>query len=80
MRRNRKLSAKLLLCRVVPRTRVGKELREAVAGYEMALFRTVVHQRIAYVEALIAGLGVTRFAPASLAAEEIRHLVAEIQP
>jgi len=46
----------------------------------MEIFQTEISQRIAYVEAMIAGLPVTAYAPGSEASQEIRSLCAELIP
>jgi len=76
--RNRKLKAKLLICRRIARTRVGREAREAVESYGMEVFKTEIGQRVAYVEAMTSGLSVLEYAPQSEAAAEILRLCEEI--
>jgi cellulose biosynthesis protein BcsQ len=46
--------------------------------YGMDVFQTEINQRIAYVEAMIAGLPVMAYAPGSEASQEIKSLCAEI--
>jgi chromosome partitioning protein len=77
-KRNRRLKGKLLICRKIPRTRVGREAREAMETYGMQVFETEICQRIAYVEAMISGLSVLNYAPHSEAAGEITRLCEEI--
>jgi chromosome partitioning protein len=77
-KRNRSLKGKLLICRKIARTRVGREAREAMETYRMEVFESEISQRIAYVEAMISGLSVLQFAPNSEAANEIRSLCEEI--
>ena len=74
----RNLSGRLLICRKIVGTRIGREVREALENYQMDIFQTEIHQRIAYVEALIAGMPVMAYAPQSEAAQEIRSLCAEL--
>lgn len=76
--RRRTLRGMLLICRKIPRTRIGREAREAMETYEMPVFRTEIYQRIAYVEAMISGRTVLDHAPRSEAADEIRNLCEEI--
>ena len=75
---NRRLRAKLLICRKIVGTRVGKEVREALETYGMALFESEISQRVAFVEAMISGRSVMAYAPNSEAANEIRRLSEEI--
>jgi chromosome partitioning protein len=77
-RRNRRLQAKLLVSRKIPRTRVGREGRDAVEPYGMGVFKSEISQRVAFVEAMIAGKTVLDYAPTSMAAREIRALCGEI--
>jgi chromosome partitioning protein len=77
-KRNRRLTPKLLICRKIVGTRVGKEAREALETYGIPLFASEISQRVAFVEAMISGRSVLNFAPHSEAAEEIRRLCEEI--
>lgn len=72
------LTPRLLICRKIPRTRIGREARDALEVYGLRAFQTELFQRVAYVEAMISGLTVLDFAPGSEAADEIRHLCLEI--
>jgi len=77
-KQKRNLTGRLLICRKIVGTRVGREIREALENYRMDIFQTEIHQRIAYVEAMIAGMPVLAYAPQSEAAQEIRSLCAEL--
>ena len=77
-KRNRKLRGRLLICRKIARTRIGKEARDAMETYGVGVFETEVSQRIAYVESMVSGLSVLQYAPRSDAAKEIRHLCGEV--
>ncbi len=72
------LQGRLLVSRKIPRTRLGREGREAIAALEMDLFKTEISQRIAYVESMIAGVSVFQYAPKSEASKEIDELCEEI--
>jgi chromosome partitioning protein len=74
------LMGRLLICRKIVGTRIGREVREALENYQMDIFQTEIHQRIAYVEAMIAGMPVMAYAPQSEAAHEISSLCAELLP
>ena len=74
----RKLNAKILIYRKIPGTRLGKEAREAMGSYDLDILSTEISQRIVFVEAMIAGLSVLKYAPKSIAADEIRSLCKEI--
>ena len=77
-KRNRRLKAKLLICRKIVGTRVGREAREALETYGMDVFENEISQRVAFVEAMISGRSVQSYAPGSEAASEIRLLCEEI--
>jgi chromosome partitioning protein len=77
-KRYRKLNAKILIYRKIPGTRLGKEAREAMGSYDLDILASEISQRIVFVEAMIAGLSVLKYAPKSIAADEIRSLCEEI--
>jgi len=71
-------TAKLLVYRKIPGTRLAAEARDALSSYGLEIFKTEISQRIAYVEAIVSGVSVLKYAPKSMAAAEIRNLCAEI--
>ena len=75
---NPKLKARLLISKRIPTTRIGREARQALESYKLPIFRAEICQRIAYVEAMIAGLSVLEYAPSSEAAAEIKSLCTEL--
>jgi chromosome partitioning protein len=75
---NPKLEGRLLVSRKIPRTRLGRDGREAIAALEMQVFETEISQRIAYVESMIAGVSVFQYAPRSDASQEIENLCEEV--
>ena len=75
---NRKLTSKLLICKKIPRTIVGREAREAMTAYNVGIFDTEIGQRVAYIGAMIQGLAVMQYQPNSEASGEIRGLCGEI--
>jgi chromosome partitioning protein len=77
-KRYRKLKAQILIYRKIPGTRLGREGREAMRSYDLDILSTEISQRIVFVEAMIAGLSVLKYAPKSIAANEIRSLCKEI--
>jgi chromosome partitioning protein len=77
-RRHRGLVAQLLVCRKIPGTRLAAEARDAINAYGLDVFETEISQRIAYVEAIISGVSILKYAPHSVAAGEIRSLCSEI--
>jgi len=77
-RKNQGLTARLLVYRKIPGTRLGAEAREALKSYGLDIFKTEISQRIAYVEAIVSGVSVLEYSPNSVAAHEIRSLCDEI--
>jgi chromosome partitioning protein len=75
---NPKLEGRLLVSRKIPRTRLGRDGRDAIVALEMDVFETEISQRIAYVESMIAGVSVFQYAPKSEASKEIENLCEEI--
>ena len=78
MKRNRQIAARLLVYRKIPGTRIGKEARDALTEYDLPIFETEITQKIAAVEAMIAGLTVFEYAPRSKSTNEFRSLCNEI--
>jgi chromosome partitioning protein len=75
---NRKLKQRLLICKKIVGTRIGREAKEALKSYEIDIFNTEVSQRVAYIEAMLSGLSVVQYQPKSEAANEIKNLYREI--
>jgi chromosome partitioning protein len=66
--------AKVLISRKIPGTRIGREAREAADIFGLEILPVEISQRIAYVEAMTAGLSVVQYAAGSTAADEINAL------
>jgi chromosome partitioning protein len=77
-KRRRGLICRLLICRKVSRTRIGREARDALETYGLKIFNTEICQRIAYVEAVTSGSSVLQYAPSSIASREVRRLCREV--
>ena len=75
---NPDLQARLLINRKVTGTRVGRDVREVLETFDIDVFNTELHQRIAYVESMIAGVSVLQFEPSGKAAKEIQALCDEV--
>ena len=75
---NPKLKSKLLVCRKIPGTKLGREAKEAMEVFDTGIFETELCQRIAYIEAMNAGVSVMQYAPNSKAAQEVEDLSEEI--
>jgi len=77
-RKHRGLTARLLVYRKIPGTRLAAEARDALNSYGLEIFKTEISQRIAYVEAIVSGVSVLKYSLNSTAAREIRDLCNEI--
>lgn len=75
---NPDLEGKLLICRKIPTTRLGREAREVMEVFKLPVFETEVSQRVAYIEAMISGVSVLQYAPKSEAAREMQSLCEEV--
>ena len=75
---NTSLKSKLLVCRKIPGTRLGREAREAMGVFDTDILETELCQRVAYIEAMNAGVSVMQYAPNSKAAREVESLSQEI--
>lgn len=73
------LVAAVLLTRVQARTSLAKGAREVLAEAGLPVLHAELGYRVAYAEALAAGLGVTTYAPRDAAADEVRGLVTELE-
>lgn len=60
-------------------TNEGRSARDALAEVGIPVLRAELGQRVAYSEALAAGLGVTSYAAGTTAARELRRLVDEVE-
>lgn len=74
----KKIAAGIIINRKIHNTKLGKEVETALKEYEIPIFNTVVHQRIAYAESAAAGTSVIEEDPNSIAGQEIKKLVEEI--
>ena len=77
-KRNTGLKSKLLVTRKIPGTKLGREARETMGVFDTDIFETELCQRVAYIEAMNAGVSVMQYAPNSKAAGEIENLGQEI--
>lgn len=73
------LVAAVLLTRVQSHTALGRGAREVLAESGLPVLRAALGYRVAYAEAVAAGMGVTEYAPGDLAATEVRALVVELE-
>jgi chromosome partitioning protein len=72
------LRAALVINRTQGRTALGQGVRQVLADTGVPVLRTALGQRIAFQEALHAGLGITAYAPKAPAAAELRALFDEL--
>jgi chromosome partitioning protein len=73
-----KLKAAVLLTRVQQSTTLGKGAREVVMEGGLPVLSATLGYRVAFQEALAAGLGPTTYAPTSDAASEVRAFIDEL--
>ena len=72
------LRAAFLVSRCIPRTVLGRAIREHVAEHGLPLLATAISNRIAFTESLTMGQTIFEWAPPSAAAWEIAALMDEI--
>jgi chromosome partitioning protein len=72
------LKAAVLITRKQSVTALGKGARDVLAQTGLPIMETELGYRVAYQEALGAGLGVTTYAPKDAAAQEVSELVEEL--
>ena len=73
------IRAKVLLNMVIPRAKIVKDVISALKNAEIDFFSTMLGLRVAYREAISAGLGVTEMNKKSKASEEVRNLWQEVK-
>jgi chromosome partitioning protein len=64
--------------RKIANTAIGRDVVEALAGYEMPVLTAAVAQRVAFAESAAQGATVLELAPGSVASQEINNLLDEI--
>lgn len=72
------LKAALIITRRMPRTTLGKALRDTLKESGLPTFRGETTTRIAWQECLAAGQGVAQYAPRDAAASELKAIVDEL--
>lgn len=73
------LKAAFVVSRSIKGTRIGSEVTEALAGYELPVLNTRITQRVIYPETAAAGTTVMEQKPAGDAAAEMSALAAEVK-
>lgn len=72
------LHAALVVTRRIPRSRLGSDAQGELEQLGLPVFSSSTCNRTAWAEASTAGLGVTKYAPQSTAAEELRGVLNEV--
>ncbi len=72
------LKAAFVISRAIKNTKIGAEIEEALAGYELPVLNSRITQRVSYPSTAAAGTTVLDRDPQSEAADEIRALAEEI--
>jgi chromosome partitioning protein len=73
-----KPQAAFVVSRQIAGTRLAADIREALEGYGLPVFKTGTSQRVAYPGSAASGSSVIDTEPGGPAAEEIRNLAAEL--
>ena len=74
-----RLQAAFVVSRAIKGTRIGGEVADALAGYELPVLETRITQRVSYPGTAAAGTTVLDADPAGDAAAEVRALCAELR-
>lgn len=74
-----KLRAAFVVSRAITGTNIGKEITEVLAGYDLPVLTTKIHQRVDYPGTAASGSTVLEDSPRSEGAKEILELLAEVQ-
>lgn len=72
------LKAAFVISRAIKNTKIGAEIEEALAGYDLPILASRITQRVSYPSTAAAGTTVLDREPNGEAADEIRALAAEI--
>lgn len=67
-----------LVNRRIVNTAIGRDVAEALAGYELPIMKASIAQRVAFAEAAATGSTVLEMAPGSPAAKEIEEVIREL--
>jgi chromosome partitioning protein len=75
---NKKLRARILISKGIPGTTPAKQARKAFERFKMPIFKTEIHQRVAFVKSFISGQSVLEFEPNGEAAREMTSFYNEL--
>jgi chromosome partitioning protein len=73
-----KLKSVFVINRKITNTAIGRDVAEALSGYDVLVLRSQVCQRVAFAESAASGQTVLETEPNSQAAQEIKALVDEL--
>lgn len=73
------LMVRIAMNSVLTTSTLGREIDEALSELEVPRMSTVMHSRVAMARTLATGMGVTRSDPSSIAAQEVRSFVDELE-
>ncbi len=76
---NGKPKAAFIISRVIKNTQLGKEIREALEGYNLPVFKNFTTQRVVYAKSAATGLTVLSTETKEDAANEIRAIANELK-
>jgi chromosome partitioning protein len=74
-----KPKAAFIISRVIKNTQLGKEIREALEGYNLPVFKNFTTQRVVYAKSAATGLTVLSSESKEDAANEIRAIANELK-
>ena len=74
-----RLQAAFVVSRAIKGTKIGREVAEALAGYDLPVLETRITQRVSYPSTAAAGITVLDSDPAGAAAAEVRALATELK-
>jgi len=74
-----KPKAAFVISRVIKNTQLGKEIREALEGYNLPVFKNFTTQRVVYAKSAATGLTVLSTETKEDAANEIRAIANELK-
>lgn len=76
---NENLKCAFVINRKIVNTAIGRDVSEALSGYELPILQSHISQRVGFAESAGQGQTVLETAPNSAASEEIRALVKELK-
>jgi chromosome partitioning protein len=73
-----KLKSVFVINRKIVNTAIGRDVAQALSGFNIAVLKSVISQRVAFAESAARGMTVLETEPKSAAAKEIKALVDEL--